>query len=428
MEDQIEKLKKENSENSKKVRVLKNTQILQSKELEVCSVNKKYPQKISEYTEEVKKLVAKKHEYFGKLTSNKKSIINLKIYLGRVNKHFMDIMSNPKYKNEITGKSIETEINKIFEELSGTEEEILERINGMSVQGISGGQNNNILLKAQFKKNTHLTTRKILENKKSQSPSHLPEINNNKKLKSKIRISSNSPGYRGIFNKYEYLSTRERTSGSIQKKSSLPAKIDNSDIDYTDELYNDEEIISLDYENTYESDYSNLFKKREQLEKINSKLEKNIKEVEKLFEKKFKDLTNSIEHNQKKLKLMKQQNELLSVEITDLTKIIKLNLEESKLKKEIKESESKIQKSMRENTYNNTHNNDVSETRNDILQELNNILIAEGERVNKFKSNKTLQQTVIQEDKAEANSILDDNQVENENKNLKCKFIYKFSS
>lgn len=35
-------------------------------------------------------------------------------------------------------------------------------------------------------------------------------------------------------------------------------------------------------------------------------MDKNQKETEKLYEKKFKDIQNTIEHNQKKLKIMQQ--------------------------------------------------------------------------------------------------------------------------
>lgn len=58
----------------------------------------------------------------------------------------------------------------------------------------------------------------------------------------------------------------------------------------------------------------------------------------------------------------------------------------------------------------NAHN-DVSETRNDILQELNN-----------FHGNEINDGNVIEEENVEANSILvQGNNENNENKNLKCK-------
>jgi len=49
-----------------------------------------------------------------------------------------------------------------------------------------------------------------------------------------------------------------------------------------------------------------LQKKQEQLVKINNKLEKNIREIEKLYDKKFHDIQKVIEQNQNKLKIIQQ--------------------------------------------------------------------------------------------------------------------------
>jgi hypothetical protein len=88
----------------------------------------------------------------------------------------------------------------------------------------------------------------------------------------------------------------------------------------------------------------------------------------------------------------------------------------------------------------NAHN-DVSETRNDILQELNNLLIAEGEKgiagsigssvnLGNILKKRTMNQegndvndgNVIEEENVDTNSMLvQGNNENNENKNLKCK-------
>jgi hypothetical protein len=79
----------------------------------------------------------------------------------------------------------------------------------------------------------------------------------------------------------------------------------------------------------------------------------------------------------------------------------------------------------------NVHN-DVSETRNDILQELNNILIAEGEKGGNVNKKKLINpneindnDNVIEEENVDANSLLAQGSNENnDNKNLKCKLIW----
>jgi len=71
-------------------------------------------------------------------------------------------------------------------------------------------------------------------------------------------------------------------------------------------ISDDEINLNLDYEHTHNIDYHNLQKKEDQLIKINGKLEKNIREIEKLYEKKFQDIQKVIEQNQNKLKIIQQ--------------------------------------------------------------------------------------------------------------------------
>ena len=59
-----------------KIRELKDKSSIQSKELEECSANKKYPHKIIACTEEIKALTSKKHDYHMKLARNQRSLDN----------------------------------------------------------------------------------------------------------------------------------------------------------------------------------------------------------------------------------------------------------------------------------------------------------------------------------------------------------------
>jgi hypothetical protein len=296
MEEQIDRIKKENLELTKKVRGLKNTQVMQSKELEVCNMHKKYPQKINSQTEEVKNLVAKKHEYFSKLNNNKKSLSNMKVYLQRVSKLFKDVQGNPKYikGNESSMRQIEQEIFSINEELKGSDDEILEKVNYPAQVGLNMYRASNLLLKRGIKNSNLGNMIPIL----SKSP---PPSKNNNSYLPKI---STSPKYKGIFNKYEYLN-KEKSPMKPRTKSPVEEYNEGNSSDFLHD-----ESVAMDYEHTYDSDYQNLLKKREQLEKINFKIQKNIREIEKLYDKKFRDLNNTIEHNQKKLKLMQQVNDV----------------------------------------------------------------------------------------------------------------------
>jgi len=107
-------------------------------------------------------------------------------------------------------------------------------------------------------------------------------------------------------------------------------------------------------------------------------------------------------------------------------------MEERKIKKEIKESHSKLMKNLTAaNNHANINNTDISETRNDILQELNNILGTDGDKAHKNNKTKIIDEHAIQEEHQEnnnTNSLMNENEHEAEennieNKNLKCKII-----
>jgi hypothetical protein len=431
MEFQIDSIKKENKDLQKKIRQLKNTQLVKSKELEICNKNKKYPQKIHSHTDEVKNLVAKKHDYFSKLTNNKKSLQNMKVYLNKVTTLFKDTKTSPKFYlkgNELLVKQIEEDINSLIEELRGNEEEILEK---------AVDQNNaKILLsnrERQFKNKRNGSSYNYAKEAKQRSLSPindrklLANINSTLPVIAQSRLNINQ-SHSKTKNGSKYLIKKKSPHSYITNLTEEPQDNfsgNNSDVQEVE--YN----MKMEYANTHESDYMELLKKKSQLENIRITMEKNVKENEKIYEKKYKELINTIEHNQKKLKLMQQQNELLSVEISDLTKILKLNLEEVKLKKEIKDSESKIYKNMVPNINTNTHN-DVSETRNDILEDLNNIMIAEGEKAkNKSKLQVKEKEKVIEEENQEenTNTILDENAEaggDKIEKILKCNLLMNF--
>jgi len=101
-----------------------------------------------------------------------------------------------------------------------------------------------------------------------------------------------------------------------------------------------------------------------------------------------------------------------------LTKILKLNVEEIKLKREIKDNESKILKSVILNT------NDVSQTRTDILNELNTIL--KEEQNNKNKKEIKEKENIIKEEHGESNNNSLMNHDMEENKQIKCIFLNNY--
>ena len=77
IEVKLEEMKLENHKLTKEIRDAKNKQNVKAKVLENYSANIKYPREIQSYTEEVKTLSNKKHDYYLKLNTNKKSLVNV---------------------------------------------------------------------------------------------------------------------------------------------------------------------------------------------------------------------------------------------------------------------------------------------------------------------------------------------------------------
>lgn len=348
---------------------MKNRQVIKSKELEMCTINKKYPSQINMYTDEVKNLVAKRLEYLNKLNINKKSITNLKSYLNKLSHTWSDIVNTISTggKNKIISDNLmnlmEEELNMLHEELNPDEEEILEKlwkeckINYQTEtksdqmekdkMTLRSSNNNKLLINNQgssskkleknsysnkkkkenllpkiFATNVNLNTNNNLgfnSNKYIKLPDHFTD---SKKYQTSHSSQSPRKEYKGIFTKYEYLNTKNSSKNFNRKANTKeninniqsPEHYDNSN-NSIEEKHNENsvekensDIFTTDYENTHNNEFTRLIKKRSQLEKINKKLEKNLKEVEKLNEKKFKDLNILTENNQKKLHLMHKVN------------------------------------------------------------------------------------------------------------------------
>ena len=132
-----------------------------------------------------------------------------------------------------------------------------------------------------------------------------------------------------------------------------------------------------------------MLTKKEKYFDVNNKLERSIKEVKKMYERKVKDSSINLDENMKKLNLLLQENDLLQKEIDDLKKIQQLNEDEEKMNKYEEDgiednylSNGKLNKGSNKNSMKDiNHLNDVSETRNDILNDLN---VLNGEEGNKI--------------------------------------------
>ncbi len=253
MEEQISNVRKDNIDQTNKLKKLKNMQYTQGKELETNNLLKKFPNQINSYTDEIKNLMSKKQEHITKISNNKKSLFNLKNILSNINKNYEKIISGRSYQkngdNTVLINSIEESLNNIKKDLTMPDEELLEKINNLQTVNkytyINNEGKNNINLlnvpkrlksKTMIKENPDLYNNNNSSNKDFKNDFYKYKLGANSK--GKIRNKSpdlallkilppivnktnkeiiSSP-YRGIFHKYEYLNNKDKLNNNNGKK------------------------------------------------------------------------------------------------------------------------------------------------------------------------------------------------------------------
>ena len=352
-EEQIDEIKKENMNINFKIKELKNKSIINSKELNICATNKKFPLKIKGYTDDVKSFANIKHDYYNKLNMNKRSLDNL-----IKEKEILERLYNANiksYTNENFVSKLNFWLELIKNDLNGTREEIMERIE----------KNESKLVKEIDKRN-------LQRSKTNKNSLYLPIINessssnraqssspNKFKNKSIITLSNSKKQYQGIFNKYSFLKDDKNTNSKYLQASvrkSLNSK-EELKVDLLDE-------ISNDYDTTTEDDYRDLLGRKEQFIETNSRLENNIKEIQKTSLRKLKNISRSIDDNARRLNSLQQTNELLTSEIINLEKVLELTIQHNEINNEIKHNESKFIK------LNQKPINDITVSETSVLKEL----------------------------------------------------------
>jgi hypothetical protein len=352
-------------------------------------------------TEEIKNLVSKKHDYHNKITGNKRSLENLRTFLENVKTLYNKYkLINPL--DEISSKEVESCFKVLQNELEGNEEEIFNKINSNIVVIRDLFPNRKKERKLRNDEQEKFNKDASPEAKAQLSPRGVifPKIPERPRLKSmnKQRGKENEIG---IFNKYEYFNTKgkspikkEKPETSHGKTSKLMQNIKLIVNKEEKKTINDEEIelelvLNCDYENTSNENYLILCNKKEQLDKMNKIILKNTKENEKIYEKKIKESEKTLETNRNRLKLIQDENELINQEIAELEKLIQLNTEEINIKAEVKIEESKLIKD----------SNNVSQTRNEILQDLK-IIKSEEDKINDQKIDNKV---IIENNEVESN-------------------------
>ena len=303
IEKKIDKIKLENAELLKQIKTLKTQSRLDGKKLEDYSYNGKKLSDISKIANELKALETKKHEYFIKLSNNNKFINNCVKELENLEKFYNTQKTSKNYFNA----KVEEDINRLKEDLAGSEEDIIKRI----------------------ETDSSFIIRKMIHNEKMREnilKTPIPfKPADAKKMKLK-KGNSLEPLAKLKMARNNIHSGQSRRMNIVAKnKSPLLTNInynkDNDDFDPSKINYND----LTDFE------YKDMISKKEHCYDVVSKLEKSIKEAQKMYQRRVKEIKTTVDENSQKLNAKNKENELLKQEIEDLTKILSLNVEENKI-------------------------------------------------------------------------------------------------
>ena len=303
----IDKIKSENNEILKQITLLKTKSRLEGKKFKNFGKNPKYLTDINQIMNELKTLESKKHEYYKRYSGN----YNLIDTCVKEFENLEKIYLNQKENNNYFNAKIEEEINRLREDLTPNKEEILKRVEN----------------------DTSFIIRKMLHNEKIRENIFRTPIpykpNDVQKMKIKRKNSLNTFGKSGKLN----LSKRKNFSGKNRKINiyAKDAKEKNSQINKENV---DIEINKKNYDEINDFEYKEMLNKKEYCYDVVTKLEKSIKEAQKMYQRKIKDMNLNVEKNQNKLTAKQNENNLLQIEIDNLSKLLTITEKEHLLMNE----------------------------------------------------------------------------------------------
>ena len=366
-ESEIDVLRKENLEMNSKIKVLKENNIENGKKIENLKDTKKYSQKIKSYTEEIKSLGSKKHDYYTKINSNKKSLENaikekevlIKLYNANIKED----------SDEMIVSKINFWLDLIKSDLNGTEEEIIQKVESNQSKVIQEIDKNTI--NKNVKNPLYLPTIKVPSSNLERSKSYIVKLQKEEKNSKNINQTQINNPRQGIFSKYSLL--KNKNQNKSQPRYMLSKNKENSssdDINKKDEL-------ALDYETTTDNDYRELLSKKNEYVLMIHRLQDTMRDHQKNSNRKNKAITNTVSDNSKKLNLIQHQNLLIKNEIENLEKVYQLTLQQINLEKKLKVNESKFIKMNNNininasiNSNNNLDNSNINQE--SIIENLNN--------------------------------------------------------
>ena len=301
IEKKIDKIKSENNELLKQISLLKTKSHLDEKKLKNYGGNGKYLTDINKIMNELKTLESKKHEYFKKYSGSYKLIDTCIKEFENLEKFYL----TQKQKQNYFNAKIEEELNRLKEDLTPNKEEIIKRVENDS----------------SFIIRKMLHNEKVRENIFKTPIPYKPNDVQKMKLKKKNSLDS--------FGKLN-LTKRNNFSGN-KRKINIYAKDANEKSPQLIKEKNDLEINNINYDETSDYEYREMLNKKEYCYDVVTRLEKSIKESQKMYQRKIKDIHLVVENNERKLTAKKNENDLLKIEIDNLSKLLAITEEENKI-------------------------------------------------------------------------------------------------
>ena len=384
-ETQLIGLKNENKNLELQIRKYKDDGVSKQKELEIICEDKLYPAKIKMKSDENQNLLNQKLEHHKKISSCMNSIKNLIKEVNHLEQMYSEMSNDGGLE-----KKINFWTDLIKSDLTGTENEIISRIEKNESKFI-----NEIYKKPNNKNETNNKIRRTSPNLNekryvNRSLKKLKPVNNleiedtdnnnfnydkeiiNKGINSKLFYSQNTEKNiltditqryqkksknppKGVFAKFSFLKQKPNTSES----KAIKKIINNSAENIPEEIKVN--IIEKDYNDTTDEDYRQLLDKKRQYLETNTRLEENIKKIQKTLNQKYNSVADVVQENTNRLDLLKSRNELLQKEINNLTTVYQLTIEQERIKYELKQKENKIEKEKNNKIVNQFDTSSVTE-------------------------------------------------------------------
>ena len=371
-EKEIDLMEKNNLFLNTKIKQMQNKNIINTKEL--LLENKKNPIKLKNYSEEIKTLSHIKNELIKKITRNKRNLENEKLFFKKLEDIYNSNLKEESEENLI--KKINCWMNIIKEDINDNVDEIFSKVemNKSKIVNLIDNQLNDNF-KNQNKQKIFLPSlslANIFNNFDNEGKKNLKKNSSQENINlKKYKIFKNSNSKKNILNINQLsnvnslnniFDNKNKKKKLLKSESVKKIKLEKMPLTNLNTF-----IDKIDYNILSDRNYRELLYKKEQYLEINSRIDSRIKDLIKISENKFNNISSSIKMNQNNLTNLKLQNDLLKKEITNLEKIYSLTKSECLIQKKILENEKNIL-SLQKITQS---NHEISNTGNDILNELN---------------------------------------------------------